>query len=737
MPKVAMATQDDVEQLKSELKAEVASVKASIGPAVSTSEKKILGQLTELSNTVGQNKDLAQKSSERVTADSIAHTEAVTKKLHKELSAMFPPLEGKIQQAEVDMEAKLGKVDLGLRSMFAEELGVLCQRFDEELSRTKEEIFSQIEARAQQAEEARNALQKSVVGQLETERDKATEAREKLRADVDSAMKQAEAQQVKRDQERDEKAARVEAEIWLQLDRLKDGLNDLREDATNHANSVKDGAAADLASLREDHGNRVSHLDSESMKLRDAVAEVENLSTRRVDWVIRKASYRMRPSSASRACLHTSYFSPKFNMAGAHGLQLEIQIFRAGDPPVPDEAQGDCAVFLWACKGMSLVYKLSVGGKSATLEKVFNGRVPYGTKRLCFLRDQVNKEDDTLRVSVEILEAVREIEHPIKPPPPAENGEEVPEELNAAKPLEGLVVFRRHVNNRLMDQVNSQVEIMRSRMVRRVEWRLEYGNMLRRCFPNGDCMCSATFAAAGVEGMQLIFYPSGYGDVTDGYCSLFLYAPAGSTLKCTLWAGDQKRDATHTFQEPGAFGRTNFCRFEQILDEVDNTIILALDIEEAHQDVQATVAHPLVAPGDRRSQNQIEGAGPAPVTSVVKLQRAPGRKAPGPLEDLRVLPSMWTATSLSDKTSKKDGMHSFDELGSRRGDHTSPAGSPGTRRSESMPSLKEQTGGGSDMVPLPFLTKTTGSDFCADGGKARKGRGPRSLAGAASPLHSA
>lgn len=101
-----------------------------------------------------------------------------------------------------------------------------------------------------------------------------------------------------------------------------------------------------------------------------------------------------------------------------------------------------------------MVYKLYIGTKSATLEKVFNGRVPYGTKRLCFLKDMINREEDSLRVSVEILEAVREIEHTIKPPPPLP--ENATEEDALTRPLEGKVVLRRHINNRLTEQVKTE-----------------------------------------------------------------------------------------------------------------------------------------------------------------------------------------------------------------------------------------------------------------------------------------
>merc|ERR1719387_2163089 len=102
---------------------------------------------------------------------------------------------------------------------------------------------------------------------------------------------------------------------------------------------------------------------------------------------------------------------------------------------------------------MQMSYKLSCGKKTApTIEKTFNGRVPYGTKRFWFMANEINKEDDTLRVSVEILEAVREVEHIIKPPALPVEDEDAPpktleqirlEEETKEKALEGSMYFQR------------------------------------------------------------------------------------------------------------------------------------------------------------------------------------------------------------------------------------------------------------------------------------------------------
>merc|ERR1711904_307822 len=155
---------------------------------------------------------------------------------------------------------------------------------------------------------------------------------------------------------------------------------------------------------------------------------------------------------------------------------------------------------------------------------------PYGAKRLCFVQDEIEKAEDLLRVGVEILEVRRDIEKALGAAPDDE-------------PLEGSIVYQRNINNRLLEQVQGISDIMRSRMVKRIEWRVAHASLLQRCFPVGREICSPTFVAAGIESMQLVFYPSGY---------------TGATINGFICAGKHKHKIHHSFDMTGAFGRTNF-----------------------------------------------------------------------------------------------------------------------------------------------------------------------------------
>jgi len=534
----------------------------------------------------------------------------------------------------------------------------------------------------------------------------------KHRADATQALSEVVTAQSEVDNLQDEKSQRAQGEIYVKIGIIEEKLNTAMETLDRETKEVHALHVAEYSDFLGSTNQHFAILDDDAKALRNAMSEVENVTTRKVDWVIKDVSQRLRPLTPSRSMLHTSWFSPKFDAAGAHGLQLELQLFRSSDPPVDGEDAGDVAVHLWACKGMQCSYKLSCGKKTApAIEKTFNGRVPYGTKRFWFLAQEINKEDDTLTISVEIQEAIREVEHVIKPPPlPIEDPDGPPKSLEQIhleaeiqeKALEGSIFFQRWTNNRLYDQVKQQIDIMQSRMVRKIEWRVESASLLRKCFPPNECLCSTTFSAAGIEGMQFVFYPGGYKNCTEGFCSLFLYGPAGATLKCWLSAGNQKREASHSFDEPGAFGRTNFSRYESVVDESDDSILIVLEIEDAQQDWTALMKHPCLQPGDPRNIKQIDGSSDKPIESVVKLTKKPGTRASGKdanLIELKVLPSLWTAKQLGQTSSAPDGMQNFDDIRARaKGGGYPPAGGGAGRQSRSQFSMGSSMMQGSSMA---------------------------------------
>eukprot|EP00427_Karlodinium_veneficum_P002269 CAMPEP_0169166140 /NCGR_PEP_ID=MMETSP1015-20121227/59784_1 /TAXON_ID=342587 /ORGANISM="Karlodinium micrum, Strain CCMP2283" /LENGTH=747 /DNA_ID=CAMNT_0009238773 /DNA_START=50 /DNA_END=2295 /DNA_ORIENTATION=+ len=655
MPKKAMATLADVTDLKTELVHEVENVKASITTAVDASRTKLSAQIGGLDGKLNDHMSkVNEKALSKCLQDAGSYTDEQREAVKRTVDDEVKKMKAHCKVMSDDFDSKLQGLKDEIRDMIALELQGLSAKFDGLLDEVRIEMNDADTVWAGEAAKALVEQNDKLVQDIEDLRQKAEADDVSVAEKTQQALNDALETQRKLDEKKDERQNRANQEIYHKLKQLDDNLSEKIEQLRTETSETHGAHVQKHEQHAASTEERLATLSDDATSLRNAMSEVENISTRRVDWVIKNNAP------------HQLVFA-EVDAAGAYGMQLELQLFRKSDPPVDGEDAGDVAIHLWACKGMKWE-------KSVVLNKTFNGRVPYGTKRFCFIKDEINKEDDTLRVSVEILEAVREIEHVIKPPPEPIVDPAAPpktlEELEAEKKikdkaLDGSMFFMRTINNRLYDQVKQQVHVLQSRMVRKVEWRVENASLLRQCFPPDECICSTAFSAAGVEGMQFIFYPSGYKGCTEGYCSLFLFGPAGTTMKCWLAAGSQKREISHTFVEPGAFGRTNFCRFDSCVDEAEDCILISLDIEDAQQDLVAYVKHPAVQPGDRRTLQQIEGSTDKAIESVVKLTKRPGQRSAGKeadLIELRVLPSLWTAKQLGAVSTPADGMHNMADI---------------------------------------------------------------------------
>jgi hypothetical protein len=348
-------------------------------------------------------------------------------------------------------------------------------------------------------------------------------------------------------------------------------------------------------------------------------------------------------------------------------------------------------------------YRLFVGEKWATNEKVFKGRTGHGCERLCLLEDQINKDDDTLRVGVELLETINEMDAQSYALRDADDDEPVGQQESLDSPNLGSMVFHRHVNHRLVPQIRKEIERLGARLVRRVEWNVEQASQLSHYFQVREAICSPAFACGGVEGMQLIFYPSGYTGATAGFCSLYLYCPAGVTLRSQLHLGNQVRDINHYYEEAGAFGRVNFCRYENLWDPKEDTINLSFQVIEISQEQGSTATH-VPAKG-----------GPA-AASAIKMLRVPAKES---LVDTKVLPALWTAKGLGDLTTPDEGFEYFSAMSTRRETAAVKAANPfrplasGAKivaRSESTPSFHKTHPGPTepDLVMPPAQTTSAG-----------------------------
>jgi len=713
MPKAkkpVVATQEDINQLTELLNDKIKETQYKSETAVQEAEKRLQDVIKRAENMRLSKEAEMVASITQARADSRSYSEECVKSFNDQLLPLVTKLEKDIIASNNHFSNSIQTLDSSMRAHLAEEMGAVCEKFDQELGGLREDFNGGM---LQWAKDAADSLVE--------QRREIDAVTEDLQKQVDAAadhirtvgatkveLEAAVADQRRADEKEQDRVNLQHAEIYVQLGMLKDDLREAVAKAANDSNRFAREAASGLARLTDHAKERLEKLDTETVKLFDSMSVVESFTTKRVEWVIQNASKKFRIDwGSSGTKLHTGWFSPKFDAAGCFGLQLELQMFRVTEAELAGkEGLGNLAAFLWACKGYSVVFKIYIGNKSMTLEKTFNGRVPYGTPRLCWLHEQINKEDDTLRVGVEILESTREVEHPIKPPPipplPPSGDYSSADAVSAAREAakhaaEGSLFFKRHITNRLLEQVHKEVEVMRSRMVRKIEWRVQHASMLRICFPKDEAICSPHFNAAGIERIQFVLYPSGYDSATEGFCSLYLHGPVGATLRCRLCIGKQMREVFHSFDDTGAFGRTNFCNWESVIEEGDFASV-RLEIEEAQQDVRAAMSHQGVVAGDQRTIGQLNGDD-APIESVVKLTRTPGNRhtppgSAGPgLEEQMVLPSLWTAKPVGEAP---EGFRKFEELNDLKPNpRPSTAGDPTARlASAARPSSAVSNTGG-------------------------------------------
>mmetsp|Transcript_56426 Transcript_56426/g.104446 ORF Transcript_56426/g.104446 Transcript_56426/m.104446 type:complete len:725 (+) Transcript_56426:32-2206(+) len=696
MTKVVYAAKEDVEKKHEQLQAELGQLKE-LQSSISGMQTKLQAEVAALKTKVDATSASLSESASSATVDTAVSA------VKSDLTSLLTASEVKLHKAMSALEEKLQAAQSSLRDEALSQIDSIAKKLEEGLQTARahaETTSGKLEQSTQQALSSQKGEFDSMFAGIQTA---VGEGERRLREALERGLAGA-GDSIKDTDKRLQAAASAEHDkVQGQLDKLNREMEELHGNhgAQSEKHSGLESDLEDLDAWRRHTEAKLQELQVDHATLRNAVSEVENITTRRVEWVIKDVSSKIRPNSPSNASLHRSWFSPRFDAGGLHGLQLELQYFRPTTKGFDlDDEAGDTCVFLWACKGTKLVFKLSVGNKVQELEKVFNGRVPFGTRRFCWLKDQINRDEDSLRVGVEILECVREVEHVIEAPAAVIDTKEA--DLN----LEGIVLFHRHVNNRMLALVQKQVDLLNARMIRRVEWRVEQASMLRRCFPPGSPICSTQFAAAGLEGLQLIFYPSGYTGAQEGFCSVFLHGPAGAMLRGYLIVGPQRRELHHFYEAPGAFGRTNFCRFEGMVEESHDTITLALEIEEAHQDNFATTSHPKVLPGDPRTQAQIEGEAQGAIESVVKVQKVPGRPGVG-LETVRQLPSLWSPQPADNKQAKLASTGSFGTGFQTYGQLKAyeppplklpspwkgPAAALAGTRSESMPALADKATG--------------------------------------------
>jgi hypothetical protein len=381
---------------------------------------------------------------------------------------------------------------------------------------------------------------------------------------------------------------------------------------------------------------RLQQLEASSEILRQSVSEALGLQTHGVEWLITSALDKLKVVRPG------SLMSPTFDAGGQRNLQMEFQFLWPDSDVEPSNLgheSGNCVISVWGNTGTKIAFRLNVGGvATGVLEHEFNDTEPYRSRRLWFFDEVVNEPDGGLRIGLELLESswsvsagakltMQSMEDPnsnrsgpfgrimsrgnsARGSQEHQSGGSGDTVGNSAKAAPGLHLLREHMggtggdrsggtsggnhlaaqgsltlsqrlNFRLPEVIQDEVTRMRSLTIKRVEWKIEHASTLRSCFTDGKCICSTPFAAIGIEGLSLVFYPTGYTGARADYCSLFLATPSSDVLDQTqlsLRIGRHKFDL-ETFPENSKLrGKLNVCRFDQGFDQHDDSVHIVLEV---------------------------------------------------------------------------------------------------------------------------------------------------------------
>lgn len=669
---------DDFKLLLQHMQLETSSTKNELQSRLNSAQHDLSAKLARLQSDLDRGLADTSKELQKHSKEATSFSERLNAGLQGELQAAAANLGARIDQDLQGMKAALqAEVQRA-----AEAAGSTDQRFEEARSGLTNAI-AELQRYAATTHDETFAQQKHDHDETLKE---LHASMSQVSSDMQNRLSLMQDMQEKLHERQDQEARSTSAEFRQWLIKLESRTDQDRRSAEDQMESQARTTDDKLAQCRHWVDLHLDFFLRRTAHIRKLVSEVENMSTRRVEWSIPLDSMELQ-SSRSRGA---SWFSPKFEAGGSHDLQLELVLLQPGTSADEHFGDGDCAIRLWAKAGLYIMCKFYIGSASLQVEHTFDGSTPCGTRTFCFVADQIRQGSDSLTIGVEILEAIRHVPQepwpamlaalpsmPTTPSSPSSPTRERQPSRGALMASEevgpspvGTVMSHRYLIHRTLDLVEKQVDLMRSRMVRQIEWRLERASMLRRCFPEGECACSTTFEAAGVDGLQLVFYPSGYKGAREGFCSFFLQCPAGSMLKCWLAAGKQRREASArlTFEKPGFFGRTNFCRFDSCVDPSDDSVLLVLEIEEAEQTVtsvnvqsQESACQPLSPAATIAGDHSVQL--PDKIDSSVRLRRTPGKIG---LEDVRQLPSIWTPRPLGDIAGTLEGFHTFNDLKAAR-----------------------------------------------------------------------
>jgi hypothetical protein len=266
----------------------------------------------------------------------------------------------------------------------------------------------------------------------------------------------------------------------------------------------------------------------------------------RVEWKISSISSKMKEFPKGQ-----SIWSPEFTAGGIRNLQIEF--FPCGRESA--SLENFCSVFFWCPEGTNIKYELFVGShRRAPDEDVYETRMGHGHSNFCLLASEVNKEDDSVIVGVDIIDVQKEISFG-----------------------SGLRVIRPPMA-KILSRYTSVVE---NRHIGRIEWKINKISERLKHLPKGASMYSPVFSAANIRDMLIEFYPNGNANtLKEGYCALYLRCPEGTQIIVTLIVGEVKKGPISAkFDGNAGKGLPEFCPINPQIDATNDTLLVAIEVK--------------------------------------------------------------------------------------------------------------------------------------------------------------
>jgi len=252
--------------------------------------------------------------------------------------------------------------------------------------------------------------------------------------------------------------------------------------------------------------------------------ELVHLSTSKVEWRIWGITAKMKHyPKGSRV------FSPEFEAFNVSNLGLVF--YPNGNS---NAKQGFCSLGLKAPHGTHLRYKLYIGSTERFTDLRHNVTESWGFVDMCKVEDELQQEEDLLRLGVEIID-----------------------DIDAHETLKNVGTSK-------------------------VEWLISSMQNKLVHYRKDVALYSDEFSAGGVDKLRLKFYPAGKKEADLGWCSLYLEAPKGSELRCRLSVGKKSMsfDRLEKFGEDSIWGFLTLCKLRDELEQDGDSVRVGLEVLE-------------------------------------------------------------------------------------------------------------------------------------------------------------